>query len=190
MSTLLAEPSRHVTPDDPAAPLWVGTHVNESGYRNVYRDWTGHGRPSGLWRARWCKRVNLNGRWPTPRAAAVALAQWAAKFYGPLGCDWVDVLRAQRRNLVRLRGLPGGGWAADVFVLGRPVLVDDSFGSANLPAHVPTPGLPLAAPPELGRWRWATKKQARRAADEWLRRFRASLGARRRFAGLYLWRAG
>lgn len=189
-STLCQPYGRHTRPHLPPPPsapefaLWCGRHRSASGYRNVYFDADCHS-----WRIRVCKRVNLNGRWPTARDAAAHLAGWYDQFYAQYGCDWRKAAANRRKNLGRVTLAKGGFWLAHVFVLGRPVLVSDDFGNANLPSHVRAAGLPVGEPPALGKWKWGTRAEAFAARREWVERFRASLGSQRRFAGLYLWRA-
>lgn len=179
---------RQFLPPPPSAPefaLWCGRHKSASGYRNVYFDPKG----GGSWRVRVCKRVNLPGRWRSARDAAAAQVAFYERFYGPLGCDWRKAARNRRKNLGRVTRHRGGFWLAHVFVLGSPSLVSGDYGNANLPSHTRHAGLPPSKPPELGRWKYATRGEALAAVREWLRRFRDSLGSQRRFAGLYLWRA-
>lgn len=99
-------------------PLWVGTHVSESGYRGVYR------HSSGLWRA----RAKAGGRLrevgplcPTPADAALYVAAWYEAAFGP---GWAAFVGARRRNPWRAWYSPSRrGWLLRVWEDGRPVEV-------------------------------------------------------------------
>jgi hypothetical protein len=103
---------------DPA-PLWVGGHACESGYRGIYRHHRGG----------WHGKVKLGGRLrcvpgtrrPTPRDAARALAAWYAARYGPA---WPDVVRQRTKTPWHTWYSPRrGGWLLRVWEWGQPVEV-------------------------------------------------------------------
>lgn len=164
----------HLTPEQRREVEPLRTHRNESGYRGVYRA-----------RHRWAAKVKRAGRLydigraDLPHQAALLVARWYAREYGP---NWAAHLFGggkdrRRRNSWEVKlSKSDGGWVVTVFELGKRVLLGPHL-------H---PVWPRLDGRRVRPWAFPTADEAR----EYLRKWRARGMVRRwgLFAGSVLWR--